>query len=207
MKQLFVASAFAALAAFSTPAAAAVVTFDATATEGTSMTGDGATYSEGGLTFTSSASGPGGSHRLSHWGEDNANNADPGGATLFQLFAGAFLTITRTGGGAFSLMSFDVADLFNVGSAGPIVYSWVDGGGAHENVFNLDNDVGLQTLTLNLSGVTSFTMQQAAPYVQIDNVTFEAAAVPEPGAWALMILGFGVAGAALRRRPLAQGAA
>ncbi|WP_293379098.1 PEPxxWA-CTERM sorting domain-containing protein [Phenylobacterium sp. SCN 70-31] len=27
-----------------------------------------------------------------------------------------------------------------------------------------------------------------------------AAAVPEPGAWALMILGFGAAGAALRRR-------
>ncbi|PZQ62569.1 MAG: hypothetical protein DI570_10265 [Phenylobacterium zucineum] len=31
----------------------------------------------------------------------------------------------------------------------------------------------------------------------------DTAAVPEPGAWALMILGFGAAGAALRRRPVA----
>lgn len=34
----------------------------------------------------------------------------------------------------------------------------------------------------------------------IDNVTFGAVGVPEPGSWALMIGGFGLAGAALRRR-------
>lgn len=33
------------------------------------------------------------------------------------------------------------------------------------------------------------------------NVTFTAAAVPEPATWALMILGFGVVGYSLRRRP------
>jgi hypothetical protein len=40
----------------------------------------------------------------------------------------------------------------------------------------------------------------------VDNVTTAAAAVPEPGAWALMIVGFGAAGASLRanrRRALA----
>jgi hypothetical protein len=204
MKQLFVASALVALAAFATPAAAAIVTFDATATPALGVTGDGTTYSEAGLTFVSSVGGPGNLHELNHWGEGDAYNADPGGATLFQRFIGSFLTITRTGGGAFFLAGFDVADVYNNGSAGPIVYSWVDGGGAHEGFFNLDADVGLQTLNLNLSGVTSFTLQQSAPYLQIDNVAFETAAVPEPRAWALMILGFGAAGAALRRRPSAQ---
>lgn len=34
----------------------------------------------------------------------------------------------------------------------------------------------------------------------VDNVTLEVAAVPEPTTWALMILGFGSAGAMLRRR-------
>ncbi len=34
----------------------------------------------------------------------------------------------------------------------------------------------------------------------IDNITLSTAAVPEPAAWALMITGFGLAGATLRRR-------
>ena len=36
------------------------------------------------------------------------------------------------------------------------------------------------------------------------SLTFSTAAVPEPAAWALMILGFGVVGYALRRRPAAR---
>jgi hypothetical protein len=34
----------------------------------------------------------------------------------------------------------------------------------------------------------------------VGNIASEAAPVPEPAAWALMIAGFGLAGAALRRR-------
>jgi hypothetical protein len=42
---------------------------------------------------------------------------------------------------------------------------------------------------------------------KFDNVALSAsAAVPEPGAWALMILGFAGLGAALRRRSLHQAA-
>ncbi len=34
----------------------------------------------------------------------------------------------------------------------------------------------------------------------VDNVALQAGAVPEPGAWALMIMGFGGVGAMVRRR-------
>lgn len=203
MKSMLLASTVAVCAAFAMPAAAATVTFDSLAGLNSGPAGDGVTYAEAGLTFTSSPSAPGGSHQLRYWGENETRNADPGGATLWQSWAGAYLTVTRTGGGSFDLASFDLADLFNTGSAGPLTLTWVDGGGAHEQVLNLDLTTGLQTFALNLSGVTSFSLQQTSPYWQLDNVVFETGAVPEPGAWAQMILGFGAAGAALRRRPSA----
>jgi hypothetical protein len=56
----------------------------------------------------------------------------------------------------------------------------------------------------NLAASGSFTMN--APYqVNSISVSYQVsdAAVPEPGAWALMILGFGGAGAMLRRRRFA----
>ena len=45
--------------------------------------------------------------------------------------------------------------------------------------------------------------------VTMDNLTYSSAApgVPEPASWAMMIAGFGLAGAALRARPRAKGAA
>lgn len=45
-----------------------------------------------------------------------------------------------------------------------------------------------------------FTLTPTGTSVNIDNLVFRDAAVPEPGAWALMIAGFGLAGAASRRR-------
>jgi hypothetical protein len=48
----------------------------------------------------------------------------------------------------------------------------------------------------NLRGVTFGNNATAKVKVTVDSI----AAVPEPGAWALMIGGFGMAGAALRRR-------
>lgn len=53
----------------------------------------------------------------------------------------------------------------------------------------------------NLSGVTFGSNATASVTITVDKVA--TAAVPEPATWALMIGGFGVAGAALRRRRMA----
>jgi hypothetical protein len=42
----------------------------------------------------------------------------------------------------------------------------------------------------------------SSPYEGVGGPTVTTEAVPEPAAWALMIAGFGMAGAALRRRRL-----
>ena len=49
--------------------------------------------------------------------------------------------------------------------------------------------------------LTSVTFASATPAFEIDQL---ASAVPEPAAWALMILGFGIVGSALRRRRRTQ---
>lgn len=65
---------------------------------------------------------------------------------------------------------------------------------------------GYTTLELaNLAGARSFTLQGANGLPNYDDITATvapaAAAVPEPGTWALMLGGFGLTGAAMRRRP------
>ena len=50
---------------------------------------------------------------------------------------------------------------------------------------------------------TSFdtvTVSQAGGFAVVDNVSFAAGAVPEPATWAMMVVGFGALGFAVRRR-------
>ncbi|MDG6079078.1 PEP-CTERM sorting domain-containing protein [Erythrobacter litoralis] len=60
----------------------------------------------------------------------------------------------------------------------------------------LNTDSGLQTLIVN--GIAQTTPGNNAAFSGV--VTFAAGAIPEPGMWALMILGFGFVGGALRSR-------
>lgn len=48
--------------------------------------------------------------------------------------------------------------------------------------------------------ISRIEISQAGGFAVIDNVSFNGVGVPEPAAWALMIGGFGLTGAALRRR-------
>lgn len=53
------------------------------------------------------------------------------------------------------------------------------------------------------AGITSVSLTTAASdYVFLDNLTYTSAAgaVPEPATWAMMVLGFGLVGASVRRR-------
>lgn len=174
---------------------ATVVTFTPSASADTNATGDGTTYTENGMTFVSSSSGG-----LYHWGTADYGtvyNADPAGATLFENTPGE--TITATAGASFTLNSFDLADAYNTGAASVIPFTYTDGGGVHSTTLTLDSTPGLQTFTFGYTGVTSFSLQQDYPYFQLDNVVFNAG-VPEPAAWALMLVGVGLVGGAMRRR-------
>lgn len=135
------------------------------------------------------------------WGTGASGNADPGGATLTPNAYGD-LVLTSVGGSSFDLASFDVADRLNNGSGGPMLYSYTTRTGSGGGLFNLDLVPGLQTVTLNLTDLTRFTIQTTAPGIQLDNVRFTpgASGVPEPASWALMISGFGLVGGALRGR-------
>lgn len=155
--------------------------------------GDGATYMEGGLAFTS----PG---QLRNWGTWRDWNADPLGAVLFDNYAAA-VTIAKTAGGHFTLVSFDLADLFNDGSGGPMPFRYTDGAGLHITTLILDNQVGLQTFVFNFSGLTSFSIGGSGTFFQLDNVVVDGvAAVPEPATFALLIAGLGAVGLVTRRR-------
>ncbi len=43
-------------------------------------------------------------------------------------------------------------------------------------------------------------LYSGSPSFEVDNVTFSATAVPEPGTWGMMVIGFGAMGLAMRRR-------
>jgi len=61
---------------------------------------------------------------------------------------------------------------------------------------------GIDRLEFEISGGTQSGYPGLGDYFGADDLTFDTAAVPEPASWALMIGGFGLAGAALRRRRL-----
>lgn len=194
-------------------ASASVVTFDSLRTPVYyGLDPVGTTYTEAGLTF--SAWGTDG--RLEHmavWGYDTHPLllADTAGASVWVNSVNAYMRIEKIGG-TFTLNSLDLADYLNAAfplDSYDMAYSYVDGGGSHSGVFNLDHAPGLQTFALNLTGVHSFSLftgPSGGSGVQIDNVRFDQpigpSPAPEPASWALMLLGFGCVGALLRRRHL-----
>lgn len=170
------------------------MTFGNPAGDSFNLLGDGTTYSEAGLTFTSSVSG-----QLATWQSASLYNA-AGNGVLWQEYGAQTVTATLTGGGSFLLNSIDLADLYNAPASGRIALSWTTTSGSGSQSLMLDSAKGLQTFTLNLADVTSFTLEQGGPYFQLDNVNFSIAAVPEPSTWMMMLLGVGGIGMALRRR-------
>jgi hypothetical protein len=164
-------------------AQASVITFDDQA--GTSTL----PVSADGLTFTSS----GGYAYVWTAGGGKADN----GTNNLIYGLGATVTITRTGGGTFTLNGFDAG------------LSWYTSVNAFDLTLN-----GTDTISLgnayqgyqfaNLKNVTSVTFSGAPSngYIAIDNVDFDVAQVPEPAS--LTLLGLGLAGLAAARRKSAR---
>ena len=132
------------------------------------------------------------------------------------------VTIALAGGGAFDFTSIDLGlGAFNTGgvdsllvtgtkancSSGCTVTATLDVGQGF-TTFGADalaGFTGLSQIAFGTQQTTSrgFPPQADSGYLAFDNISVSpvsAGGVPEPGAWALMILGFGAAGAALRRR-------
>jgi len=130
--------------------------------------------------------------------------ADP--TTFVGLQTGQSLTLHSTAGfNAFS---------FYMGSPDDYNYVTVDGVTLNGSALmglphvssNGDQSVG-RTVFYNLGGdvVHDVTFSSGGVAFEFDNIAV--AAVPEPATWALMIGGFGLAGATLRRRRVALAAA
>lgn len=174
----------AALLASSAAANAEIVTFDGVPF-GVSPT-PMSTYVEGGVTVTSldgsfwAFSGPGELH------------LDPEG---FDTSAYDF----TYAGGAFDLVGFDIVFAEDFGAIGAFLEGFDENGNLLNSLFvtdfgtiPIDGFDGLYTLRISSFG-------DVFDHFSIDNLKISTP-VPEPGTWLTMLLGFGLAGAALRRR-------
>lgn len=107
-------------------------------------------------------------------------------------------TIFLTGGGTFTSAEFN---LFNAASDTSSVTIFVNGIAQTFNIANGQNFFGftatggdvIRSIAFDTNGSGVADLRQ----VRIGGV---AAAVPEPGTWALMLLGFGAVGVSMRRR-------
>lgn len=157
----------------------------------------GSAYTGGGMTFTSDSD-------LQRWGSGDAENAGAPFATLYKSEVSPPLVVTLTAGGKFDLVSLQLAEADNTAIGAAVTFSYTNNSGTFSQTLTIPTASGLHSFVINQPGLTSFSLGEVD--YQLDNVVYNLAAVPEPGAWALMgagLLGLG----ALRRRSAAVGPA
>lgn len=107
---------------------------------------------------------------------------------------GAFVTLTKVGGGAFNFLTFDY-----VSSWDPLSIA-----GSNGDTLVRPGDNYQPGAVADFYNVTSVSFTSANfTYIELDNITVTdigTAAVPEPATWAMMLVGLGMVGAAVRRR-------
>lgn len=115
------------------------------------------------------------------------------------LYGSASTTLEITAGGdTFSFDSWDLSP--NNGSAAYVINGFLNGGSVF-STSGLIRQLGFQTL---LSGTSlafdrlTFTLTANGTSLNFDNFAGTISAVPEPAAWAMMIVGFGAVGTMVR---------
>jgi hypothetical protein len=184
------------LAAFGTSAnAAVIIDFQSLEQLGDAFFNVGTSYSEDGFTFTQ---GPAEPFQLAVFG--NAESRYPGSTALFNNTVGGSITLTKDGGGLFSISSIDLANLNSQTDVSVTFTGTYADLTTTQQIFNFNSFQALSTFAFNpsFSGLTSLRWTQDSPFHQFDNVTLDGDEVPEPTS--LLLVGMAVAGAALRRR-------
>jgi hypothetical protein len=162
-------------------------------------------YTEDGFTITNDAVSRYGINTpdqlLAYWGTQFSGFA--GSTALFNNTAATTTNLAQVGGGAFSLSSIDLADLFDAGDPTTINFTGnIAGGGTVSQSFTTDSLKGLKTFTFsNFTNLASVDWTVAS-YMQFDNINVSAAgttAVPEPFTVLGTIFGAGY-GVALKRK-------
>lgn len=133
----------------------------------------------------------------------------PFSTALFSNSISGVLTLTQVGGGAFDLLSIDIAEL-DPGFPQFITFTGtLAGGGTVTQSVTPDGPRGLQTFTMiGFTNVTQVQWHQISPFHQFDNINVSTAgsgnsAAPEPAT--AVLLGTGLLpmlGAMIRRRRL-----
>lgn len=146
-------------------------------------------FSSGGLTFTTGSF-------FGIWDGNSPNSNGTNNLIFSDGFGSSEVTITRTGGGTFDLLSID------------LVVSWYSGFANDTVLLNgIPQDITstLTTYVLNLTGITSFTISGLINdpndgYWSADNIVYDVAAIPVPATLPLMLLALGGLGVVVRRR-------
>ena len=109
---------------------------------------------------------------------------------------GGELMMTKAGGGNFDLASFFIKGWY--GSTGDqTLTAWR--GGTIVSQFNYQLGADWTKIMPGLRNIDAVSLNTDRNIVLVDDISI-AAAVPEPASWAMMILGFGMIGWAMRRR-------
>ena len=196
------------LALTSAPALATTITFDEFAAQNGALTIPANQYAYLGVTIVATDEGDtwGGNSNGNpgNWGLEGTNGSN------FSGFNGNSYTMSLLFASDITAFSLD-ASRSNGSTDGTLtLYGYLNGS------LTSTNSVALGAInswsTIGLTGLfdqvtITGTGTDFHPF-GIDNINFTAGAVPEPGTWAMMLLGFGGIGMAMRRRrqPLLQAA-
>ncbi len=186
------------------PAQAVVIDFESLAHNDNGVSFPGTPYTEDGFTMTSSLNDLG---AYTVWGTELVYY--PGSTALGHNPDAPSMTttLTQVGGGAFSLSSIDLADIYNNGTNVNVDFIGnLVGGGTVTQSFTTDSVAGLETFTFN-SSFTNLASVQWTPtigvqYIQFDNININgggSTAVPEPFTVLGTLIGAG-SSVALKRR-------
>lgn len=153
----------------------------------------GPSYSQDGYTFTNSNAVSG---SYANWipGGFPAFNASNANGDIIQIGAATSNTITNDANQLFSFSSIGLANVYNNGGGGDVLFTFnhADGSMNVATVSLLSGVFGLQTFLFNETDLTSvvFTpLSTEGPYIQFDSINVNVSAVPLPSTSAMLLLG------------------